>query len=82
MALMHMPEATMREYDRLVFLKNQIRPAGKSSHVQPVPEAPRVEPFPNRELWLRVGAPDTGHHTAPHRLLHNINHGSDYLAIF
>lgn len=56
--LMSMPETPVDENRRLVFGKNNVRPAGQLFIMKPVPEAVRVQKLPHDHLGLGVLALD------------------------
>jgi hypothetical protein len=62
--IMSMPETTMHEYDCSVAWKNNIRFAGKVSHMQPEPKAAAMQSGTDKLLGRGILASDSGHHSA------------------
>lgn len=63
-AAMPVPEAAMHEDDLVSARKHQVRRAGQTAHVQPKPEAQRVQRPTNDNLRLCVLATDARHERA------------------
>ncbi|TCT29605.1 hypothetical protein EDC90_10512 [Martelella mediterranea] len=58
---MAMPEASVDEDDRMVFWKNQIRPAGQCAIIKAITETACVKTFPDDQFRLCVFAAYRSH---------------------
>ncbi len=74
MTIVAMPEAAMREDDRLVAGKDNIRLSGKGAIMQPKAKPHRMEPFAQQKFRLRVGTTDTRHHPAANLSRDDVSH--------
>ncbi|MCS3729344.1 hypothetical protein FHR88_004401 [Bradyrhizobium betae] len=67
MTTMAVPEATVDEYHGAMLGKHQVRPSRQTIVVQNITKAPCMKTSPDNQFWLRILAPDAGHHPASHR---------------
>lgn len=66
MAVVTVPEAPMREQNRVIARKYQVWLARQSFGMEPVAEAFGKKAAPQQHFRIRVGAPDASHHPAAH----------------
>ena len=71
---MTVPEAAMHEADGSEPAKDKVRRSGELPIVKAVPEAARMERAAKDQLWFRVPAADSRHHSRPDRLINYIGH--------
>lgn len=70
-----MPKAAMNKDHRPPLRKHDVRPSGHVACMQTKPETRAPEQAAKSAFWLRVFAPDPGHHSGSCRAIHNIRHG-------
>lgn len=74
MTRMAVPEATVDEYHGAMLGKYKVRSSRKTIVVQNITKAPCMKASPDSQFWLRILAPDAGHHPAAYLGRYDINH--------
>ena len=71
---MTVPEAAMHETDGSEPAEDQVRRSRELSIMKAVPEAACMQRATKDQLWLRVPAADSRHHSRPDRSINYVGH--------